>query len=102
MARRNRQIKAADARATLALALPGVARLRRVVIAVGRREKCGARTRAGAPCKAPAVWDPVALRPRNGRCRMHGGLSTGAKTPEGKARQRAGKALSLQRKGNNP
>jgi hypothetical protein len=24
--------------------------------------------------------------PRNGRCRMHGGLSTGPKTPEGKAR----------------
>jgi hypothetical protein len=23
----------------------------------------------------------------NGRCRLHGGLSTGAKTPEGKARQ---------------
>lgn len=41
-------------------------------------EKCEARTRRGAPCKAPAQW--------NGRCRNHGGLSTGPKTPEGKAK----------------
>jgi hypothetical protein len=40
--------------------------------------RCGARTRSGAPCKGPAM--------PNGRCRMHGGLSTGARTPEGKAR----------------
>jgi hypothetical protein len=37
---------------------------------------CGARTRAGGHCKAPARL--------NGRCRMHGGLSTGPKTAEGK------------------
>jgi hypothetical protein len=30
---------------------------------------CGARTRAGTPCPTPAM--------ANGRCRMHGGLSTG-------------------------
>ena len=41
---------------------------------------CGARTRKGTPCKAPAM--------RNGRCRMHGGKSTGARTPEGKERAR--------------
>ena len=29
--------------------------------------RCGARTRSGRPCKAPAM--------RNGRCRMHGGAS---------------------------
>lgn len=39
------------------------------------RPKCGARTRKGPPCQAPAR--------ANGRCRMHGGLSTGAKTEEG-------------------
>lgn len=39
---------------------------------------CEARTRAGGSCKARALF--------NGRCRMHGGLSTGPKTPEGKKR----------------
>ena len=43
---------------------------------------CGAKTRAGTPCKNPAV------RGRR-RCRMHGGKSTGAKTPEGRAKLRA-------------
>jgi hypothetical protein len=37
--------------------------------------RCGARTRAGAPCRSPAM--------PNGRCRMHGGCSTGPRTPEG-------------------
>jgi len=37
--------------------------------------RCGARTRAGTPCKGPAM--------PNGRCRMHGGASTGPRTPEG-------------------
>jgi ribosomal protein L32 len=32
--------------------------------------RCGARTRSGAACKAPSM--------PNGRCRMHGGMSTGA------------------------
>jgi hypothetical protein len=40
--------------------------------------KCGAKTRQGTPCKAQAM--------RNGRCKNHGGMSTGARTPEGKAR----------------
>jgi hypothetical protein len=40
--------------------------------------RCGARTRAGTPCKCPAM--------RNGRCRLHGGLSTGPTSPEGLAR----------------
>lgn len=35
--------------------------------------RCGARNRAGLPCKAPAI------RNRQ-RCRMHGGRSTGAPT----------------------
>lgn len=42
---------------------------------------CGARTRAGHPCRGPAM--------PNGRCRMHGGPSTGPRTPEGLARLRA-------------
>lgn len=50
------------------------------------RPRCGARCRDGHPCQAPAVWDRRRNRPRNGRCRMHGGLSTGPRTPEGKAR----------------
>ena len=47
------------------------------------RPRCGARTRASGSCKAPVVRG----RPR---CRMHGGLSTGPKTSEGKARSAAG------------
>ena len=37
--------------------------------------RCGARSRAGGPCKAPAM--------RNGRCYRHGGASTGPRTAEG-------------------
>lgn len=42
--------------------------------------RCGAKTRRGTPCQAPAM--------PNGRCRLHGGKSTGAKTPEGRERSR--------------
>lgn len=44
-----------------------------------QRPFCGARTRSGQPCKARAVFGME-------RCRMHGGLSTGPKTLEGRAR----------------
>ena len=50
------------------------------------RPLCGALTRKGQPCQAPAVWDREHNRPRNGRCRRHGGLSTGPRTEEGRAR----------------
>jgi hypothetical protein len=40
--------------------------------------RCGARTRRGNPCQSPAM--------ANGRCRMHGGRSTGPRTKEGLAR----------------
>jgi hypothetical protein len=43
------------------------------------RDRCGAKTRMGSPCQAPSVHG-------RDRCRMHGGLSTGPKTPEGRAR----------------
>ena len=42
--------------------------------------RCGARTRKGTPCKGPAL--------HNGRCRMHGGASTGPRTKRGLARSR--------------
>ncbi|HWX50547.1 MAG TPA: HGGxSTG domain-containing protein [Roseomonas sp.] len=42
--------------------------------------RCGARTRSGEPCCAPAM--------ANGRCRMHGGKSTGPRTSEGLERRR--------------
>lgn len=53
------------------------------------RPKCGAKTRTGRPCMAPVVWDKEHDKPRNGRCRMHGGLSTGAKSVEGRIRSLA-------------
>jgi hypothetical protein len=54
------------------------------------RPRCGARTRAGGACKAPVVRG-------KSRCRMHGGLSTGPKTPEGKARTLAALKAGFQR-----
>jgi hypothetical protein len=50
------------------------------------RPRCSARCRDGSPCQAPPVWDQRLDRPVNGRCRMHGGLSTGPKTEEGRRR----------------
>src|SRR6266849_9681143 len=43
--------------------------------------RCGARTRRGSPCLGPAV------RNRK-RCKFHGGLSSGPRTPEGLERSR--------------
>jgi hypothetical protein len=43
-------------------------------------ERCGAKTRAGPPCLSPAM--------KNGRCRMHGGKSTGPRTEAGLERCR--------------
>ncbi|WP_103974900.1 HGGxSTG domain-containing protein [Methylovulum psychrotolerans] len=40
---------------------------------------CGAKKANGEPCRSKAVY-------RNGRCKFHGGLSTGPKTAEGKAK----------------
>jgi len=51
-----------------------------------QRPACGAKTRAGGRCKAKPVWDRENDRPRNGKCRLHGGLSTGPKTEAGKRR----------------
>lgn len=43
---------------------------------------CGAKTRTGTPCKLTAIY-------KNGRCKFHGGLSTGPTTAEGKAKAAA-------------
>jgi hypothetical protein len=56
------------------------------VAAAEERPRCGARTRAGGQCQALAVLDASSTHARNGRCRMHGGASSGPKTAEGKAR----------------
>ncbi len=40
---------------------------------------CGAKTRGGTPCKLTSIY-------ANGRCKLHGGLSTGPTSPEGKAK----------------
>jgi len=50
------------------------------------RARSGARCRDGHACRAPVVWDAARDRPVNGRCKLHGGMSTGPKTPEGKQR----------------
>ncbi len=42
--------------------------------------RCGARTRTGMPCRAPAM--------ACGKCSMHGGASTGPRTAEGLERIR--------------
>lgn len=43
---------------------------------------CGAKTRKGTPCRM--------MPELNGRCRLHGGYSTGPRTPEGKRRAAEG------------
>ena len=69
------------------------------------RPRCGAKTRAGGRCKAPAVWNRRNDEVRNGRCRMHGGLSTGPRTEEGLRRTlealRAGRARWLAKRAAN-
>ena len=47
--------------------------------------RCGAQTRAGECCRQPAM--------KNGRCRMHGGLSTGPRSAEGRARCAAARRI---------
>lgn len=46
--------------------------------AAWQTKRCGAKTRAGGTCNGMAM--------PNGRCRMHGGASTGPRTAEGLAR----------------
>jgi hypothetical protein len=39
--------------------------------------------------KAPPVWDKTADKAKNGRCKLHGGMSTGEKTEAGREAIRA-------------
>ena len=48
-----------------------------------RHIPCAAKTREGTPCQRTDISS-------NGRCKYHGGQSTGALTAEGKARQLEG------------
>lgn len=48
--------------------------------------RCGASTRSGCPCRAPALRGKL-------RCRMHGGASTGPRTAEGLERLRAARTI---------
>ena len=50
-----------------------------------RAPRCGARTRGGCACRQPAM--------SNGRCRLHGGLSTGPRTPEGRRRSQTARLV---------
>jgi len=47
--------------------------------------RCGAKTRAGCACRQPAM--------KNGRCRLHGGKSTGARTADGRRRARTARLV---------
>jgi len=51
---------------------------RRIAKRIREGKACGAKTRRGSMCVATGM--------KNGRCKNHGGLSTGPKTPEGKAK----------------
>ena len=59
---------------------PHAAGWSRALQAARGASRCGAHTRSGAPCRSAAMG--------NGRCRMHGGPSTGPRTPEGLERSR--------------
>jgi len=50
------------------------------------RPRCMARRRDGRRCQAKVAWDTEHDRARNTKCRVHGGLSTGPRTPEGRRR----------------
>ncbi len=43
--------------------------------------RCGAKTRSGQPCRAPAMRNPQTGRQT--RCKLHGGRATGPRTAEG-------------------
>lgn len=54
---------------------------------------CGAKNRKGQPCKRIDLWG-------NGRCKFHGGMSTGPKTVEGKAKSAEnGKIMKKKKQG---
>lgn len=56
---------------------------KKTLVSLGLAKTCGAKNRKGLPCQSLQTY-------KNGRCKFHGGLSTGPKTPEGMARTLAG------------
>lgn len=56
-------------------------RWHRAEVRRGNRPRCEARTRSGGTCKAAGLGC-------GGRCRLHGGMSTGPRTAEGRKRCR--------------
>jgi hypothetical protein len=70
------------------LALMGV----RLRASAPEKQTCGARTRRGSHCRALGL--------ANGRCRHHGGLSTGPKTQGGWERTREGYRAFVERRRN--
>ena len=52
--------------------------------------RCGAKNRQGVPCKIKNVYLP------SGRCKFHGGLSTGPRTADGKAKSALNLSLKMQ------
>ena len=71
-----------------AVAAEREARRIRYLASLPRLKRCEAKTRSGKPCQRWAM--------PNGRCYLHGGASTGPKTPEG--RRRAIEAMQAGRK----
>jgi hypothetical protein len=56
---------------------------------LSKRKTCGALTRGKTVCQGPAM--------KNGRCRMHGGKSTGPRTAEGRQRVAAARTIHGER-----
>src|SRR5262245_9494744 len=59
---------------------------------------CGARTRRGTPCQCKAIETKRGAW----KCRLHGGLSTGPKTAEGRERIAAAQRARWARIADNP
>lgn len=51
----------------------------KTLVALGLAKTCGAKTRKGTPCQCKRIY-------RGGRCKFHGGMSTGPRTREGQKR----------------
>ena len=49
----------------------------KTMVYYGLKKVCGAKTRKGTPCQCKQLF-------RGGKCRLHGGFSSSAKTPEGR------------------
>jgi len=55
-----------------------------------KASRCGARTRCGGSCRQPAMPSP---RGSGGRCRFHGGKSTGPRSDAGRERARTARLV---------